>query len=1131
MRYCSKTKLATQVLFCAGMLHAQTPAFAAEAPPAPASAGPKEASAAPKTTKPPPAKPVFHAGPKTASEAAALDQSLVLLVFMGNSEESQKLRETTLHSLEFKEQGGALQIAEISAETDTTLARAFAVRKLPALVLVTPEDKIVARRDGFLHPAELMLWLREARDRVKAGEWEGTGAGSNLGEFAARAAAGRLGPEDMNKLIFLLGEPDPADRDAAGQLLASLHERAMPPLIQAVTNSYLGVRIATAELLRDLAPDCPPIDPWQSPAELAHSEAAVQKWWSATKRLSPSSQPKADPAVAGSIDSAIATLRGTQPVARTEAMADLSRHGKVALPAIRAAIKACEKASDHRTLTLLEDVRWAILVPDALEKQADGVRLPLARGKSQERQAATLRLGRCGQAAITPLAELASDPDPLVIESAVRALSTIGGKSAIPAMAALLKASDSNLRMTAAQALGKTKNSQAIAYLLPAFEDLNEVVACVALAAVEEIHANRSGSSPERKLSPDLAAALKKAFADPRWRVRATAVEVAGKVSARELGADLQPMLKDPDGFVVKSALEALQKLGAAPEPKQLLEIARHHAGLKDVALQQLAGKGSSDAVEAITELYQSGSVDTRLSILRSLGHAAASPEGDDNAASAWDKLIARASAESDPKLRRAAAGVLASQPPGSVVALVSPLLNDEDPETRSEAAGALLALLANERRKTVSSQPDFVPDFDLPGMRPTTNAKTNPPPYSAADKTRWNTLLREKAGAKPDIFVATALFATGTNASTELPLLVNTLRSLEATNATRLAQSGALGALLPALTWPAGKPVADRLCASPSLFLGSLQYINKCGKDLRAYLLDPARFLKAVDTPATEASSSVISRLLSPARGGTWTLMAGTAETEGIVRSLALATNPIWRAVSIYVLGQAGGSASEDILRRGSQDTNAWVRLAAINALGRHTSDRAALEKEIAPFLADKDPKVVQAAATWLLEPETRSNAGFGYPVNYFRYESIMAGSYDSMDESEQRPLAPMDSKPAFLETIRERLKDAPVEDLAAYSLLLAQYGDNAGLDLLLEKHSGQGGEAELETSVLAAIALARDPKYIPYVRKMLAAAQQEWDYRRILQALKGVNGAEARALRLEVNRRLRSGASEMDF
>ena len=63
-----------------------------------------------------------------------------------------------------------------------------------------------------------------------------------------------------------------------------------------------------------------------------------------------------------------------------------------------------------------------------------------------------------------------------------------------------------------------------------------------------------------------------------------------------------------------------------------------------------------------------------------------------------------------------------------------------------------------------------------------------------------------------------------------------------------------------------------------------------------------------------------------------------------------------------------------------------------------------------------------------------------------------------------EQRPMAPLDSKPAFLADIRERLKDASLEDLTAYSLLLAQYGDNSGLDLLLEKHAGAGRETELD-------------------------------------------------------------------
>ena len=110
-------------------------------------------------------------------------------------------------------------------------------------------------------------------------------------------------------------------------------------------------------------------------------------------------------------------------------------------------------------------------------------------GKGPERQAAATRLGRAGRPAIPALAELLNDADPLVVETAVRALSSIGEKDAIPAMAALLKAPDSNLRMTAAQALGHTKNSAAVKDLLTVFDDPNEVVACTALSALEEINA------------------------------------------------------------------------------------------------------------------------------------------------------------------------------------------------------------------------------------------------------------------------------------------------------------------------------------------------------------------------------------------------------------------------------------------------------------------------------------------------------------------------------------------------------------------------------------------------------------------------------------------------------------------
>ena len=61
----------------------------------------------------------------------------------------------------------------------------------------------------------------------------------------------------------------------------------------------------------------------------------------------------------------------------------------------------------ERLLALIEDVRWAILVPDAVDRRAGGVRQSLARWSSTERQDAALRLGRAGRDAIPALAELA----------------------------------------------------------------------------------------------------------------------------------------------------------------------------------------------------------------------------------------------------------------------------------------------------------------------------------------------------------------------------------------------------------------------------------------------------------------------------------------------------------------------------------------------------------------------------------------------------------------------------------------------------------------------------------------------------------------------------------------------------
>src|ERR1035441_4565043 len=93
--------------------------------------------------------PIFHSSLKAASEAAGSDQSLVLIVFGADwCAPCKQLKTKTLDSQEFKEQGGALHVAEVDVDSESNMARDYNVEAVPTLVLLTPDNKIVARQIG-----------------------------------------------------------------------------------------------------------------------------------------------------------------------------------------------------------------------------------------------------------------------------------------------------------------------------------------------------------------------------------------------------------------------------------------------------------------------------------------------------------------------------------------------------------------------------------------------------------------------------------------------------------------------------------------------------------------------------------------------------------------------------------------------------------------------------------------------------------------------------------------------------------------------------------------------------------------------------------------------------------------------
>ncbi|MCX6925637.1 MAG: hypothetical protein NT154_20865, partial [Verrucomicrobia bacterium] len=191
-----------------------------------------------------------------------------------------------------------------------------------------------------------------------------------------------------------------------------------------------------------------------------------------------------------------------------------------------------------------------------------------------------------------------------------------------------------------------------------------------------------------------------------------------------------------------------------------------------------------------------------------------------------------------------------------------------------------------------------------------------------------------------------------------------------------------------------------------------------------------------------------------------------------------------------------------------------------------RSAKDRATLEQRLGPLMADSDKKVVEKVALCLIEPETRMAAALDYSFEYFQFDKIHAWPSFASRTADQRPLVPLQGKPAFLEQARGRVSESAPEEAVVPALLLAQYGDFTGLDHLLPAVIGDSHkQEELGSCLLAGIALSRDTKYLPALKKMAATAKEDQEFRRLLQTLKGMSGPEARELRLEINKRLRQG------
>ncbi len=1091
--------------------------------------------------------PELHYSIKSARLSAAEDNSLVLIVFFSLTDPaSHQLSEQVIWNHQVRDRIGLLHTVEMEVDMGFEWTRKFEVDQIPTLLLMTPEFKIISRTSGMLDAEAFIQWVKQARRRVADGVWEGL----PLNRTAGRAK------NPIADAVKSLGSRDPSMRRRARATLLDHREDAVTPLIDALDDHYLGTRIAAYETLKYLAPDAPIYEPWLSQANRDKQADALTGWWADLGKLpSPQLVRQLTPAEERTLDDAIDGVFASAPVRRTRAMTILVDTGSAALPTVRNAIARAERENEYQAVLLFEDVRWAILVPDRTEADL-AVRRDLARGTSEQRQAAADRLGSAGAIALPPLRELINDDDTLVRESAIHALSTVGGKDALAATATMLKAHDPNLRMVAAQQLGASGSPDAGKYLAPALNDSDEVVAIAAIAALEEAKAVKQGD------------VLIKALQDPRWRVRAAAAEALGKLEIRRAVPKLEKSLEDEDTFVVKSALMALKEMNAQPSVDKLLALVSRQETMRPLVIEFLLEQDNAIAVDRILTMYRDSSDPVRLDILASV---MSNQSRQRNADAHWRPLMNDVMASNNPAIRRRGVEVLRVRSYSLAIEYADAALADADSEVRAQAVSMIVPLVgfhygltnAGEKQKnfgalgtgiaTTSTTPiktylggtrpvqavvvdrvdaDNPVDitlFNTPDNSDNTNATQ--PADNSPDQTnpiaemhrRWYELLVEHPPQHPNPAYLFARFITGDPKAefAAISTLVSEDRLFDPSTGMNPDLVAAL--LLARIPLPEGLAVVNKMADEPGGYARLLAASNRAKPQVKQVLLNPARITRILESARDDELDEILGAVVGEYNRPSL-IIAMTDEQAGeLVKQLVASPQPLPRATGIFISILRPGTLPPESIQPALIDDNPWVRRAAIQAYLATKPTAVQIESTLGPMIADPSPDVGAAAAAGVLAAPLRLAADLPPSDSQFVYDKTrIKRSWNSRRDT--RPPHVIDRQPDFLPALKSlaetQIEDANTSDIIA--LTLAQYGDFSGLEKRLEVWNA-GNRQEVPGILLVALLLTKDERFLEPLRQEMLQVDSEYEMRKLLNWLRGVRGTEARALRRKINVKMR--------
>lgn len=346
-------------------------------------------------------------------------------------------------------------VVKIDVDDYPEIATQMQANALPGLRVLGFDQSVVASKEGFLPIDELQAWL-----------------GESLSEADPKIQkvlydTGALTDAQIPKLIDYLGHRSPIIRNAAQQRLI-VDRRSAAKVVDALRSGGLSQQLSALQILQSWNAPITAIDPWRPETLGGDSLQSLIEWLREepdSDRTAPAAEPR----------QSLSTEDANQLITRFLASSGATRKGLIAqavtaskslLPEVRQRLANSSELDDAQRIALRE-LRYQLLAGEKTRLESSGLLAVLGGLEAEPRRKAANKLLRGATSQDQPLVdELSQDSDPLIRESSVNTLQSLGGLRDRACLTRLLSDKSPSVRTAVLRVLAESPDDGSIETLI-----------------------------------------------------------------------------------------------------------------------------------------------------------------------------------------------------------------------------------------------------------------------------------------------------------------------------------------------------------------------------------------------------------------------------------------------------------------------------------------------------------------------------------------------------------------------------------------------------------------------------------------------------------------------------------------